>query len=300
MTNNFDYKKFIGREFELKQFETLLEFKTPARMLTVRDTGGNGKSQFLEKLRHQCRTGKPRIPVSLIVLDQLKDTSPLFVVKTIVEQIQTSFNIKFNTYTTFESARVAANYSLFTSTVNLQGAEFEGASNFAVGANVFQGAEKVNVLGGAMTLTPDQEEIAQTKVITSFFEDLQKHTLEKPVVMIFDSYDKCDPKLQTWLVDNFLASCLFNDNIDPGHLLVVIGGREMPRCDLQWSPEKCEAIIHSIDGFRKWTKENVKQCLEANGFDYSAQDIDYFYTYVEKGVTTLNLIQAMQALLKKK
>ena len=70
---SFDPKKFFDRDAELKEFEKLLEFNLHTRVLALQIAGGNGKSQLLEKLGHRCRTGKPRVPVSLIALDQLDD-----------------------------------------------------------------------------------------------------------------------------------------------------------------------------------------------------------------------------------
>jgi hypothetical protein len=298
MTTSFDPKKFIDRDFELKEFEKLLEFKSEERIFAIQDTGGNGKSQLLEKLGHQCRTGRPRIPVSLLALDQLQDYSPLFVVKTIVNQLQTGFNLKFKTFEAFENARVAANYSFFSSTINLEAANFGGASNTVIAGTAFQKADEVTIIGSQVVLTPAQEEVAQSKVISAFFQDLLKNTTDKPVVIFLDSYDRCKAELQEWILESFLACCFFGDDVTPGSLVLVISGRELPPCHLVWPSETCEKLVKGINQLSRWQKPHVKQCLDAYGFVYAEQDVDNFYVFVERGVTPFNLIQAMQALLK--
>lgn len=300
MSSSFEPKKFFDREQELKEFERLLEFGTHPRILAIQDGGGNGKSQLLEKLGHQCRTGKPRIPVSLIALDQLEDHSPLFVVKKIVSHLQKGFNLKFGTFSAYEEARVAANYSIFTSTINLEGAKFQGASNTVIASTAFQKVDEVTIVGTQLALTPAQEEVAQSKVISSFFQDLRTHSAEKPIVLILDSYDRCKPELQAWIKETFLATCFFNDEVTSGNLILVMGGRELPRCELDWPAEKCEDLIKLIDRLSKWERKHVEQCMQAYGFEYTDKDVDNFYAYVENGVTPLNLIQAMTALLKKR
>ena len=296
----FDPKKFINCDHELAEFEGLIAFKSTERILAIRDEGGNGKSQLLEKLGHRCRTGKPRIPVSLQALDQLQDYSPLFVVKSIVQQLNTSFNLKFGEFDRFETARVAGNYSLFTSAVNLQSANFSGASNTFIASTGIQTAEKVTIVGTQTTLTPAQEMVAQSRVISAFFEDLLKYAAQKPVVMILDSYDRCKPELQEWIVNTLLPVCFFGEDARPSNLVLVVGGRELPRYDLGWPEDRCAELVKIVDGLSRWQRRHVQEYLDAHGFEYSNENVDLFLGFYEKGISTLNLITAMQALLKKR
>ena len=82
---NFDLEKFIDREFEQELFEDLLRLRDDSRVLAIRAGGGMGKSSLLEKFQYRCRVIKPRIPVSLVALDQLPDASPLVMLRQIVE-----------------------------------------------------------------------------------------------------------------------------------------------------------------------------------------------------------------------
>src|SRR5436309_2718031 len=94
----FHPQKFIDREFEQELFEELLQFKNHARILAIKDAGGMGKSQLLQKFQYRCRTaGRPRIPVSLVDLGQLPDQSPLSLVQQIEKEL-TAF-LKFPTFT---------------------------------------------------------------------------------------------------------------------------------------------------------------------------------------------------------
>jgi len=107
----FDPHKFIDREFEQELFEELLQLKDQARILAIRDAGGMGKSQLLQKFQYRCRTVKPRIPVSLIALDLLPDNSPLALMQEIEKDL--SALLEFPTFTATKQPAVPTTLPLF-------------------------------------------------------------------------------------------------------------------------------------------------------------------------------------------
>jgi hypothetical protein len=115
-SKEFDPQKFIDREFEQELFEDLLLFNDRARILAIRDAGGMGKSQLLEKFHYRCRTVKPRTPVSLIALDQLGGSTPLFLVRKIREHLS-AYGIEFPSFTRYEAARMSADFDLISESV---------------------------------------------------------------------------------------------------------------------------------------------------------------------------------------
>src|SRR5438034_262956 len=67
----------IDRNAEQELFRTLVSFKTPARILTICDQGGRGKSSLLKRLTYNCEhEEKPSVPSCLLELDKVTDPSP--------------------------------------------------------------------------------------------------------------------------------------------------------------------------------------------------------------------------------
>jgi hypothetical protein len=107
---HFDPRKFIDRESEQELFAEMLLFKDKARILTIRDKGGMGKSHLLEKFQYRCRTNKPeRIPISLVELDRLPDNSPLVLIEQIVQDLD-SFQVACPRYTRYKLARLSGDF----------------------------------------------------------------------------------------------------------------------------------------------------------------------------------------------
>jgi hypothetical protein len=122
-SKRFDPRNFIDREFEQELFADLLLLQDDARILAIRDKGGMGKSHLLEKFQHRCRTNRPeRIPISLVELDQLPDSSPLALIKLIVQHLA-RFEVACPRFIHYDSARVSADFmSIRTSTYLQMGA----------------------------------------------------------------------------------------------------------------------------------------------------------------------------------
>jgi hypothetical protein len=211
INKQFDPNKFIDREFEQELFEDLLKFESPARILTICDQGGMGKSQLLEKFQYRCRTVPPRTPVSLVALDQLAGASPLLLVKAIEKDLA-PFGLKFERFKKFESARVSADFSPFRSAIYLEGSSFEKAHDIRISgymANV-ERAEVVTVATNVVELSPEQESVAQEVVIDSFFDDLHRQALTQNIVLLFDAFEKCQEPLKTWVMEYLLERHFFN------------------------------------------------------------------------------------------
>ncbi|HJQ70833.1 MAG TPA: hypothetical protein VKA70_17800 [Blastocatellia bacterium] len=298
---SFDPKRFIDRESEQERFEELLRFETPVRILAIRDTGGMGKSHLLEKFQHRCRTGRPRTPISLIALDQLPDYSPFFLVKMIAEHLD-ALNIRLENFTRYENARQSADFRLISSSIDLRGANFGGASDVTIAGTVFRDTtiSNVNLPSQATNLNPDQEKTAREVVIGSFFDDLQKYCNKQPIVIMLDSYEKCDPGLQKWIVNHLLEKYFFSGFLQSCRLALIIAGRELPPFDSRWSEEDCDKTVKSINGLRKWEKKHVEEFLRVHGFPYEQPDVDAFYRLIERGIPPSEVIQLMQTYLVSK
>jgi hypothetical protein len=86
----FDPRDLIDREAEQELFQVLVSFTSPARMLTICDKGGRGKSSLLKSLQYNCRYKiKPAVPACLIELDHLEEPSLFVFVAKVVEGLST-------------------------------------------------------------------------------------------------------------------------------------------------------------------------------------------------------------------
>lgn len=279
VNKEFDPEKFIDREFEQELFEKLLGFDTSARILAIKDRGGTGKSQLLERLRYRCRTVKPRTPVSLIALDQLPDDSPLLFTRRVSHQLANS-GISFDTYTKLERARAGGHFVPFA---------IAGSSCHEI----------ANVITTPTGLSEDQDRIAQEEVIRAFFDDLQEYCFEHPVVIILDSYERCRDALRTWIEEYFLEQYFFTQ--PASRLILVLAGQENPKFHSRWSREDCDSVVRSVNKLGVWTKEHVEECLEAHGFNYMSEHIDVIYGFIQTMNAPLSaVVQLMQTYLGNK
>ncbi|HEX8072638.1 MAG TPA: toll/interleukin-1 receptor domain-containing protein [Pyrinomonadaceae bacterium] len=269
----FEPEKFIDREAEQELFEELLRFDTPARILAIKDGGGTGKSQLLERLRYRCRTVKPRTPVSLIALDQLPDDSPLSFTRRVCDHLSAS-GLSFNTYTKLERARVGGHFSPF---VAPDGARLEIA----------------NVVNTTAGLSPEQDRIAQEEVIRAFFDDLRQHCAGQPAVLILDSYERCKPRLKSWIEESLLEQFFLTQ--PASKLILLLAGQENPKFHLRWSREDCAAVVRSVNKLGTWTKEHVEECLRAHGVNYEARDIETLYGVIQMNTPVSLIVQVVQA-----
>lgn len=302
MTTEFDPRKFIDREFEQELFEELLQFKTDARLLSITDSGGKGKSQLLRRLQHRCMTVRPRIPVSLIALDQLADPSPLAIVKQAASDLMDRFGVPLPDFDKVDKARLAGDFMTIRATIDLQGASFEGAREVKISGAMatLQHADTVVVSSGApQALTPEQESTARDLCVRAFFDDLKRYTKENPVVLMLDAYERAPQELKTWIVNHMLERYFFDISNRPQRLVLVVAGRETPRLDLNWSPEDCSAVARSVDKLGTWEKRHVEECLRTHGYIYEATHVELFYQMISQGMPPSLVVQGMESILRR-
>lgn len=292
----FDPQKFIDREFEQELFEELLQFKDAARILAIRDAGGMGKSQLLQKFQYRCRTaGRPRIPVCLVDLGQLPDQSPLSLV--LQMQRELAAFLSFPSFTPLDIARRAYDFTTIRGSVNLQAANLSGARVTAGGVvNQIEHAGAVTVQGASASFTSEQQEMAQERCVQAFLSDLTQHCQQQTVTLLLDGYEHCHPDLQRWLIDHFLEPYCFNLEKRPPRLLLVLAGRQITEFQQHWSAMDCERLVKSVQALGKWTATHVEECLRVHGFRYNRRQLKLFCGMIEEGFTPSYVVEAMETL----
>lgn len=288
----FDPQKFIDREAEQELFEDLLLFKDDARILAIKDGPGCGKSELLKRFQYRCRTVKPRIAVSRIELDQLAEKHPLGLVEFAIKQLEQPFNIPFARFKTIDLARKGGDFAAIRnspiwSTVDLSKANFQGATNVTVGGTIIQRSDITTVLPSTTTtMTADQEKDARELCVRAFLDDLQEYCTQNPVVLLLDAYDKCDSEeLKNWITGHFLERYFFDLSNRPQKLVLVMAGRDIPHFESHWSPEDCRTVVRSRDKLGIWEKRHIEAFLRVHGYQYSEDDVNSFYNFIQKGLT---------------
>jgi hypothetical protein len=295
---SFDPRKFINCEVEQKQFEELLSFSTSARILAVKDeAGGKGKSQLLEKFRHRCWTGKQRIQVSLVALDQLTDHSPLALLKLIVSHLT---DLSFGNFKKITAAVDFGNVSLISGVASFDSASYKDIKDLKQGLVVADRVDHMTVSTGALpTLTQAQMNTAREAIFNEFFKDLKSYCAKKPVIIMLDAYDKSESEIKNWILDYLLERHMFHRESAACRWGLVIAGRDVPAFEQRWPEEDCKALVRSIDALSKWTMENVEQCMRARGFKQpSPSDVDFFYQMIERDIPPQLVVQAIDYTLE--
>jgi hypothetical protein len=293
---SFELEKFIDREFEQELFEGLLGLRDDARVLAIRAGGGMGKSSLLEKFQYRCRVIRPRVPVSLVALDQLPDASPLAMLRQIVRQLS-ALGADFSTFNKNENARLAGDFMSIRAFIELDMASFRDASDVHIrGINV-ERAEQVSISGDITTLTPEQDSVAQEASMSAFFADLDRYCRDHTAVIMLDAYERCKRPLQRWILEHLLEQVCFNLEQRPSRLVVVIAGRELPTFEHHWSPEDCASVVRSVKQMSTWERKHVEDCLRVHGFSYTEEHIERFYWFVQQGIPPSDVVQLIESML---
>jgi hypothetical protein len=119
------------------------------------------------------------------------------------------------------------------------GKELKGVLNpsIDIGRNLIVGKNQIDTyLSG-----PDEQEreMRLSALTDAFFADMRAFG---KLLLMFDTYEKCDPSVKKWISDSFLSRVQTSPNI-----FVVIAGQEVPEENLEWDciGMKLKGITHS-------------------------------------------------------
>src|SRR4051794_24439970 len=191
----------IDRKGEQELFRGVVTYQSRARILTICDQGGRGKSSLLKRLVYNCGGGiRPPIPSCFIELDKLsdRDPSPFGVALAMVagfvvpgEKVAKRF-AKFNG---LDAARIAKDFTPFDDgggTGRSRGprmlAVARAGTNY--GENIgmkIEHAERVEVANP--DFTDAQEQRARERCVEALFDDLRTICATHPMVLLLDAWE---------------------------------------------------------------------------------------------------------------
>ena len=290
---------FINRKAERDLFDGLLQLNDEARLLAIEDKKGTGKSTLLELLEHNCKY-IVEVAVSRVPLEESTINSSI----TFIERVRKGFGmgLTFKKFDELNQARLGKNGSAFSpSTPVLGGGVVDARATTLSGPGSQIVGSQVNsygtlVLGGPPEWNSELADLAKGLCIQAFFYDLKLIADEKPVVVLLDSFERCNVDLRPWISDDFLLPLCFRVNSRPARLVLGMAGRELPDFAAVLGPEKHEKLVRSRS-LSGWEKEHVKDFLRVHGYgNLSDKDVEIVWAKVEQGFSigsALNLAAAL-------
>jgi hypothetical protein len=304
--SSFDPSKFIDRLAEQELFGTLLQFKDDARLLTIEDRSGRGKSALMRRLEYNCKWTW-EVPVALVLLDQLDDPTDFGLVSAVHAALAN--DLTFNVFEPLYLALARRNEAVFGNpaasraaqvqgTVYMEGSSTTGGGNIVAGSLVQAPAAIVNP---PAAFNPAEELLARKNCLEAFFTDLKEICQETPIVVLLDAWDRCrSSKLQDWIRDILLRIHCFDLKKRPAKLVLVLAGCDVPDFKGMLGDPRYHNLVRSISSLGDWDESHVAQFLELNGHaGVGSTEVKLICEKLKAGWSlqdALNLIQYMQLL----
>jgi len=181
--------------------------------------------------------------------------------------------------------------------IDNRGADIHGSPRF-IGQH-FEHATNVYVMGQRGWPSKYHADEVDRIYVRAFCADLRRNAASRPVVLLFDAYDRAPAGLQSW-VSGFLESHCLDVGERPPHLVAVLAGRTLPalRAQLQ---ERFEELVDLVDAFEEWSDELVARFLAQRGFpDARATEIAMLRDRINEGELSLQNVLPLMLVLRSK
>lgn len=267
--------KFFDREKEREIFDDLLKLEDAARLLTICDSGGRGKSALLECLQSKCEWPRePQLPVSRIELDKLPDNQPFTFIDRLVSHFRQGDNaLAFPQFAQKNDARVRKDFTPFAASaasiegkVFLEQATLGGSANTVAGVAI-QNPHVVHVNAAPAWASPEQEEIAREACVEAFFADLKNACATQLAVLLLDSWENCNEDLRKWCLRKLVQPNCLNLDQRPAKFVVVLAGRKVPEFAEILGPERYLQLVRAVKALGPLEEHHVKDILAAHGYE---------------------------------
>ena len=290
-----DPLQFVDRDEERRLFDDLVKRCDDARVLTVRDGSGMGKSQLLGYFYTVC-SFTLRIPVSLTALEDVPDRSQFELVRKVALDLG---HDRCPLFAEADHARVWDKPEFFATPrggVRGAGAEIGG---HAVVANrietVLTGTtQHIYVQPARTEWTPQREEDARRRCVNAFFEDLRKLTTQETTVLIFDAYDKAGG-LAAWIAGELLSKHIFDPSSRCEGLVVVVAGQQVPplRGLLQ---DRYDVLVRAIDPLSPFEAPDVEKLLRLRNLSPTPDLVNKMIKLLRAGVPIIDALTETEVL----
>jgi hypothetical protein len=284
----FNPRDLIDRTAEQEQFHTLVAFESEARILTICDGGGRGKSSLLRRLRYNCQHEiNPPVPSCLLELDRLLDPSPFAFASAVAQGFSVrgeNIRARFGKFNHLDGARTSKDFTPFDDGSIALPIRSPHAVGTATTGQVYPGGTAIgfqveHAEFHASEFTEDQEQRARERCVDALFDDIRAICANQPMVVLLDGWEGCNLPLREWIFNEMIGNHVLHPdkNLRPRKLAVVIAGRPHGpginrhglRSDefrpLFDSDEDFSATVLSKESLSKWDPEHVSDFLVLNG-----------------------------------
>jgi hypothetical protein len=283
----------IDRREERARFKQILAQKA-ARLVTIRDKSGSGKSRLLEEFRAQCGWDVPA-SLSLVSIETIR--TPFDLVRLVVDGFGHDRFVRFRE---LDVKRLAKSFDAFAAGPGGVVHVGQSVSGNAVVAGqigvVAQAGAHVTVEAAAVAQewSSAHEDIAREKCVGVFFEELHELASDSAVVILLDEFEGCkEDDVRAWIEGEFLRNVLAGKQ--GSALVVVIAGHHVP--DLR-EPlgDRHDDLVYVIPELSKWLRTDIVDFLrEVTGEDPEPAAVDFIEMMLSKGDPVEKVVNVVKA-----
>jgi hypothetical protein len=287
-----DGSRIVDRDEHQQLFCDLVQCRDAARLLTIRNNSGTGRTTLLSRLKYMCAYKRLAF-VSLVPLDDREITESFHLVKRLRDDL-TKFGLAFPSFERWSTAWASRDTAPFIAelsrpgnggsvygSVNLSGAQISGGYQ---GGVVIAQAGSVNLTASpapskeeAVWPSPAWEQIARERCVKAFLEDIKEICEKGTVVLLLDSWDpdRISDELREWIQFTLLPYHCFDVDSRPKRLVIVIAGSEdLGLADLL--QEKYPQLVRSHP-FSTWGEREVREFVKLQGYERFMHDDEWKY-----------------------
>jgi hypothetical protein len=288
----FDPDSFVDRVAEQAIFHALLRFEDDARVLTIKDGRGRGKSHLLRLLRHQCMFGNPAVAVSYVALDELSPCDPYSFAVAAARALSEFDGVDLPAMREVEERRFDRRMGAL--------ADLHGRAD---GGSVAAGAHVAGIsVGGDLVINAPAgdhdlalQERLRDEATRAFRRDLRELSAAREVVLLVDAFEASTQELADWIHG------LLRERLEEADKLVlVLAGQRISTATLKLMlGARFASVVRSVDALSSWEPEHVRAVLDAHGVrHYEDADVDYIVSKLAAGrpigLTVASIVQFLR------
>jgi hypothetical protein len=280
-----DPRRYVDREAQQLLLRSMVAGEDAARVLVIRDSQGQGKTDLLQRMRVNCREATDSAPVLLMDLRDL--SSPFGLVERAAHEVA-------NLDTVVQVLQgFAAEYERRSTAFSLD-VGGQVTNDLTVNGAVESGGVAAGVYIANVAPTGLQNQLAQNLVMKAFVDDLRAWQ-GAPLVLLIDHFNKTGDALRQW-VDETLVRPVARGDLS--RVVVVLAST--PEHAMAYDELAPAVRVTSLDRLHE-DRELVRSLLSAHGLlvgddEDDGPTLDFAIRQLAKGKSVLQIVHALASL----